>query len=145
MIRYIQPQDLDYLVQAGERFFKVSEQPEGIVYSPAALRAFLTEAITNENMCVFIDDEYKGAIGGVATPYYMTGQIIVSELFWWVEPEYRGSLGGDLLHTLEEWAKYKEADAVSMVSLESSNPRVMDRVYRRKGFKLMEHSYLKAV
>lgn len=64
----------------------------------------------------------------------------LTELFWWVEPPYRGSRAGSLLLDAYVDDGKRRADWVLM-TLEHDSP-VNDRVLLKRGFRMKERSYL---
>jgi GNAT superfamily N-acetyltransferase len=83
-----------------------------------------------------------GALGGVAYPDIYSGEMIASEMYWFVMPEYRGG-GIRLYRAFEEWAKEQECLQVRMVHLLDSMPEKLERVYRHFGFTPAEVHYVK--
>jgi GNAT superfamily N-acetyltransferase len=81
-----------------------------------------------------------GMIGVCAYPHLWSGQLIGSELFWWVDPEARGS-GIKLLRRAEEWMERNGCSAVQMIA---PNDRVA-RVYKRLGYAKLEEGWQRAL
>lgn len=84
-----------------------------------------------------------GAVGGMPVPMpFNHGHRTMSELFWWVEPEHRG-VGPVLLEAFEDYAHAIGCGLVTMASLEAQNPALVDRLYRRRGYRAVEHTYVR--
>lgn len=82
-----------------------------------------------------------GFICGVLTPHMLNPDIVVlTELFWWVMPEYRGSHAGSRLFIEFEQYGKKHADWVIM-TLEENSP-VRPESLEKRGFRLKERNYL---
>ena len=108
----------------------------------------LRELIEGHVMCVAHSDiEAKpcvGFISGILAPHFFNPEIIVlTELFWWVTPEWRNTRTGLML--LEEFIKVgtQKANWILM-TLEEDSP-VNPTSLIKRGFKVKEHNYLKEV
>lgn len=90
------------------------------------------------------DGDLVGFISGYITPHIYNPQItVLTESFWWVVPEHRGSRAGYLLFkNFVEFGK-ENCDWV-ITTLESHSP-VRDDFLLRHGFKLKEKSYIMEV
>ncbi len=88
-----------------------------------------------------IDEQLVGMIGLVMFVHPISGARAASELFWWVEPDFRGTTGVKLLHHAEKWARDHQADILYMVA---PTPEV-ERLYSRTGFTRVEVGYQKRV
>jgi len=146
MIRPAELSDLPRLVEMGERFFNAAGWPEVASWDVESITRTLSFLITEDAGAVFVldhDGQLVGMAGGMLNPFYFnanhrTGQ----ELFWWVEPEYRGE-GSKLFDALEGWARDSGAQSFSMIALDRIKPEVMGRIYRMRGYRAAEHSYIK--
>lgn len=86
-----------------------------------------------------------GMIGGVLTPLYYNRRVMVaSEMFWWVRPSARGD-GFPLLDAFEDEAKARGAGLVAMSLIETMRAAALSRLYERRGYKLVERSFMKAL
>lgn len=87
------------------------------------------------------DDKPIGFISGYLTPHPYNSKLKqLSETFWWVRPESRGTAAGKmLLETFIAFGK-DNADWVSF-TLEEKSP-VKDSCLTKRGFKLVERAYL---
>lgn len=83
-----------------------------------------------------------GMLIAVVHPHLFNPELVVlTELLWWVAPEYRATRAAALLlHAFEETAKRIGADWVVM-SLEAKSPLNPDALEKR-GYRLQERSYL---
>lgn len=85
-----------------------------------------------------------GFISGWKTPHPFKPRLrVLSETFWWVAEEHRGSRAGLLL--LNAFIEYgeKHADWI-LINLEAKTP-VKERALVKRGFVLQERGYLKEV
>ncbi len=83
-----------------------------------------------------------GAIGGLVYPEPYSGELVASEMFWFVRPDCRGS-GMKLYFVFEEWARERGCDAIRMVHLSDSMPAKLRYVYARLGFEEVETHFSK--
>lgn len=100
--------------------------------------------LSNKNFICVIK-KGKGVIIGMVYPCYWNPDVLMAQEFgWWVEPEYRNtSLGIKLLNKFEDTAKEMGAKHISMIALESSSPDKVGSIYTKKGYTLLEHTYMK--
>lgn len=91
-----------------------------------------------------VDGVSVGFIGGMLTRHPMNSRLIVlTELFWWVAPPYRGGRAGLLL--LRAFQAFGLAHAHQIVmTLEEKSP-VKRETLERFGFQIHEHTYLQEV
>lgn len=85
-----------------------------------------------------------GFIAGALAPHpYNPSLLVLAELFWWVSPEFRGSLSGArlLAHFIEHGEQ--NADWIQL-TLEAKSP-VSEQSLLKQGFQLYERSYLREV
>jgi GNAT superfamily N-acetyltransferase len=97
--------------------------------------------------CMFalkIDGKVVGGIAGVAYPDIHSGIMVAVETFWFVDKEYRGH-GIKLLGVFEEWAKDQECEKVALIHLSDSFPDVLEKIYARRGYCLVEKHYVKEI
>ena len=108
---------------------------------------FWTVMLTEGFGVVFLLEQegvIQGAIGGLAMDDPYNGEMVASEAFWWVLPEYRGGIGsGRLYKAFETWAVELCCSEIRMVHLEVSMPERMAKFYERNGYTLMETHYSK--
>lgn len=110
------------------------------------------EPMASEGLSIIIRDHYfaiaehstfgpVGFISGVLSPHMFNPDIIVlSETFWWVSENHRGTRAGFLL--FKDFVKFGEENADwTTCNLESHSP-VSDEFMIRNGFKLQERSFL---
>jgi N-acetylglutamate synthase-like GNAT family acetyltransferase len=88
------------------------------------------------------DNETRGMIGAVIVPSIFDGAVEVTELFWFMEPEYRTSLASvRLMKMMMCWAKDIGAKRVRMGAIEPVDR--LEHFYLRQGFTKFETSYIK--
>lgn len=90
------------------------------------------------------EGEIVGGIGGLKGPDLHFPRTVAVETFWFILPEYRGE-GLKLLRRFEEWAVENKCDAVAMIHLVDSQPEILERIYERRGYELIEKHYVKVL
>lgn len=71
---------------------------------------------------------------------------IAVELAWWMEPEYRN--GKDSIHLIkkmEEKLRGLNVKYFSMMSMQSSSPHLVNRIYEKLGYEHAETTYLRVL
>lgn len=85
--------------------------------------------------------ERTGFIAGVVAPHpYNDRLIVLSELFWWVPEQYRGTRAGALLFSEFKRRGMQSADWIVM-TLEEKSP-VKPEALESRGFRPYERSFL---
>jgi hypothetical protein len=106
----------------------------------------LSEFFKNHLFLIAVDSEDKvlGLISGLIAPHiYNPSLSVLTESFWWVNPEYRNSrVGYALLDAFIEHGK-KNCDWI-ITTLEDESP-VKDSVFTERGFSFKEKSFLMEV
>lgn len=87
-----------------------------------------------------------GGIGGIVVADLTTGELVVNELFWYVDPAFRkGSWPIRLLHEFRRWGREKGAVRLRMVHIlmpnESASTVRLAHVYRNMGLRPIEVAY----
>ena len=100
--------------------------------------------IDNDIGVILIDDHAMA--GALVVPnFFHNSRLIATELFWWVDKEARGNGSGKkLLNGLESWAKEQGAERLTMVGMESLDPRV-GLLYEKAGYTKFETNYVRAL
>lgn len=147
LIREAQPADIERVLVPIRRFFDASCYSDLVTFDEASFRTTYTHLMTGDGVCIVAekDGAIVGVTGALAYPFYFnrrhkTGQ----ELFWWVNPEERGSsLGKQMFIALENWARGVGCKTFSMIALDSLKPDAVARMYLRAGYRRSEHSFIK--
>lgn len=136
MIRAATPADVPQLVEWSRTFSERAGLADNIGYVPEHVAQALSAMIENGHP-VFIGE--SGAIGATATahPFNHT-HIMAQEVFWWSE----GREGLRLFDALDRYCD-EHCHSLRMITLEAVEPEKTGRFYERKGFRPLEHSYVK--
>lgn len=127
----------------GARFVRETAYVGYVDVDPAAMArsvAWLLDQPTGTVLVLAPSGDLVGMIGMLAMPHFVSGQMVASELFWWVEPESRGH-GVRLLRAAERWAASVGATHIHMIA-----PGVdVARLYERLGYTQIERVYQRRV
>jgi GNAT superfamily N-acetyltransferase len=138
-IREATVDDVPRLVEMGQRFRAESPYATRLTENPAQMRALVTQLLETESGIVFVeeqDDQIVGMFLGFLFLHPISGDLIGSEVVWWVEPEFRGR-GLRLMRRGEAWAREHGARFMQMVA---PTPDVA-QLYRRLGYEEVEQVY----
>lgn len=116
----------------------------GLEYDITKLRAVVDSFIFNNSdhskVCLVLTelgDLPVGYIFAILTPGFLTNDIIANELGFYCERPGQGPL---LIKAYEDWAK---AQGATKITLTSHNTDRLDNYYSRKGYNLVERTFVK--
>lgn len=142
MIRPATLDDVPRLVEMGRAFLRTPPYAGLFADAPEVLETLIQTLIAGDATTVLVvaqgDGLVVGAIGLLVAPHFASGDLLASEVFWYMDPAHRGA-GVRLLRAAERWAVAFGAVGVSMVA---PNDR-LGAVYERWGYQLLERSYLR--
>ncbi|MEB3203044.1 MAG: GNAT family N-acetyltransferase, partial [Synechococcus sp.] len=121
-----------------------------IPFDPQGFGIFYLNSLHNPNVGLWLaeqDGKVLGVAGVLLYPmYFSPSNLVAQELWWWLEPEARGTGAGGKMHEMiESWALENGASALFMIALEDDNSSKMANLYARKGYKPMERTFIKEV
>lgn len=136
-------EDIDWLVDQLRQFSQFYKTNPPLFTNEQFVKAGLVELIAKHVMIVAESNQAPiGFIGGSLGPHTFNPSVVVlAELFWWVQEEYRQSRAGFLL--LKEFMDFGKANAtwVTMCLIEGRSP-IKEQSLIKRGFSLYERSYL---
>lgn len=143
-IREATLEDVPALARMFQQFLETEAYRAYVPHNAEAAEKFLREMITLPDRVVFVrtvpDVGVVGMLGLMAYHHPMTGRRQAGEMFWWLDPAYRGH-GGWLLRRAERWARLRGAETLQMVS-PYSNARVQE-TYVALGYQPLEIAFYK--
>lgn len=146
MIRSATTADIPALTGMGERFHEASALGDIVPFDADSFAQTVRHMLHADDAFILVLDDNgpRGMIGAMVYPvWFNLAHRAAQELFWWAEPDWRG--GVDLLWAMEAEAGRRGAGSVSMLCLDGLRDKAIDRLYRMKGYRPMEHSYVKAI
>lgn len=93
---------------------------------------------------VVLDNKSVAFLGGILMPDINNGDLVATELFWYVHPQHRkGFWGIRLFLTFENWAKSMGAKRITMAHLINKEAETLKKFYQRRGYSPLEIHYVK--
>lgn len=141
-------EDIGGLVHLGMRFFEeagLSDIAEWDTPSFMSTLAYLIdENMPSTLLVVEKDSTLIGMAGGVLFPFYFDlKSSAFQEVFWFIEPEFRKGIGGQLLDELEADARRKGADVFISAHIAGQRDEAFGRVYAKRGYRPSENTYIR--
>lgn len=131
--------DLDTLHVMAMKFVEATGYKEmsDSDYIKCFIKTFLEQP--HDTHIAVLDDH--GFIAGQVTPFLFGYGSLASEVAWWIDPSARGENKGiKLMEAFEYWAKnIANCKYISMTSLDKD----VEKIYKKKGYKLYERAYMK--
>jgi len=141
------PDDVIDIAILGKQFVRESGNYELFGWNASKVTSTIIDAIHREDFGVFVfchKDEIVGLFVCFATPCFFSDNVQAVEILWYVDPEHRGSRKShEMVDIYVEWAKTKNAVAANLVNLELLKGEKVAKLYNRKGFNLVENTFLK--
>ncbi len=131
-------------------FMKQFEQHTGFVKVDVnhATKQYERFYATGIGIMIILEDdntgELYGGIGAIALPDIHCGIMTAVETFWFVSPEHRGQ-GLKLLKAFEDWGKKMKCKRLALIHLADSYPEILEKIYIRKKYKLVEKHFIREV
>lgn len=142
--------DLSAILRMGAAFHAASPVHQSIPFDPNSLQQFCEQAFDSTEIGFWVaadGDRIAGMAAAVIFPSYFNSTVtVVQELFWWVDPDARGTgAGKQLIESIEQWAVDLDAKAVFMIALADKNEEKMQNVYARRGYRPLERTFIREV
>ena len=143
MVREAMFNDVPDIVRMGEMQLRSSHYSRFLAVVPDAMAALAAYLIQQDNATILLAQNGKapvGMIGVIATPHPYTAEMIMSEWFWYVDPDHRG-WGVRLFKAAEAWA---ETQGVKHIIMAAPDDKVAG-FYKRLGYSPFESHYIKTI
>lgn len=145
MIRELQDGDMTSLLKYGEYFWQKSPfSTAGVGYNPKSVEELLLDMDKNHylRLCE-ADGKVVGFLGVMLAPFHFnTNYTIGVELFFFVDPLYRGIIGAEMIAQAERDLT-GEVDILAFGDMRSSKD--MDEYYTSRGYALTERTFTKVL
>jgi len=140
--------DVPALVEMGEKFYEEAGYRDLAEFDIKTSFEFGKNAVIHPNYGAFIaldEGEEVGFCIGAVYNYFFNAKVVTGqEIAWWCEPSKRGTKAGiGLFDALENWAEAQGATLFTMLCLENENRHKVERFYKKNGYVLREHSFVK--
>jgi RimJ/RimL family protein N-acetyltransferase len=140
--RIAKSSDVEWIFKECVSFSKTYQSKFDLTGDVPYAYAFLHNIVENHVVILSLKDGVRtGFIAGMAQPHHFNPKIkMLSELLWWVSPQYRG--GGSGAKLFLEFVAYgkQNCDCITM-TLEETTP-ISDASLAKRGFRLTEKAYL---
>lgn len=147
MIRRAGPEDIPALGAIGALFHEEAGLSDIAPYVRADCEKSICHMIESpDGICLVAEEggEVIGVAGGLVHPLYFNhAHRSGMELFWWVRPDRRNGVGRLLFDALENEARALGCESWAMIALDKVNPELTGRIYKRRGYRASEHSWIK--
>lgn len=133
--------DLPRMVTMGLHFLRSSAYRHVMAERPDQMASLGQCLVTSPTSIILVaeqDREAVGMLGLVAYPHFISGELTVGEVFWWMEHKARGT-GLRLLRAGEAWARAQGAVTLQMIAPDDR----VGAVYRRLGYAPIEQTFLR--
>lgn len=137
--------DIPEIVRMGRLFWDQTALRD-IPFCPDSIAFTCREMMANELLLMAeVDGHIAGSVGATAAPMYANrSYFAATELFWWVEPQFRDSgIGRMMLKGIEDAARQRAVQIFSMIALEQVEPEKAAAIYARAGYTPTERAFTK--
>lgn len=141
MIRLATEDDIPRLVEMTDRFIRETAYFGFITPNKEVVETWFLGLINGADSFILVSEGgvIQGALGCALVPHFLDGKKSAFELFWWVEPEFRG-IGGELFK-FYEWL-IKERGAVRSFFVAPENTDI-SKYYEKQGYSKFETTYVR--
>jgi GNAT superfamily N-acetyltransferase len=141
LIRAAVERDIPRIIEMGHRFNRSSPYSTKLLASAEQMGVLARKLIpAKEILMLEVDGETVGMIGFYVYPHFLSGETIAGEIFWWVEPEYRGH-GKELLRAAENEARNRGAKKMQMIAPDER----VGKLYKRLKYEYVESTYQRSL
>lgn len=141
--------DMAGIVRCAQDFFIYAKFADyGLTLDETSFREMVVEHIYHGVVLLLVDDDnnVKGGIAGMIHPWGFNKSIrILMELFFWIDPDCRGTYAIRMHRAFEKAARSSGADRIMMMSVNTELAEGVGRMYEKFGYKLLERFYIKDV
>ena len=105
----------------------------------------LYDLMSKNNIDMFVQEENNQIVGTIAVICHkdiFSGKLIANELFWYVDEGYNGMA---LFNAFEQFCKEKGVDIIMVSIYNNKYSSLLDKLYKRKNYKLFNSIYYKEV
>ena len=147
-VRRARREDKKAFVRQAEAFFDVSPMSTRVNFDKHGFAKFYDQKLESDTVAFWVvelDGKVVGICGAMIFPLYFSPETMTAqELFWWIEPEARGTTANkQMMFEMQSWAEQAGASQFFMIALENDRSKAMERVYNRNGFTPIERTFTK--
>ena len=114
-------------------------------FDPAYAEQLFLSHLSQSCLCLVLDvaDVVQGVLMASSAPHPFGPVVLARETVWWIEPDHRGLAASRMLGAYEAWANERGCAFAGMAGM-GADPDV-GKLYLRRGYRVAETHYLKAV
>lgn len=141
MIRTATAWDLPDLMRMARAFLEAT--PYASIGIAESFPQLLLKLIDEHILLVADTGRVRGMAAVMLVPlYFNPSHVAASELFWWIDPDARGSgVGRELLDAIEAAAKERGAKTLAMISMKAMTD--VEGVYLKRGYEAAERTFVR--
>jgi hypothetical protein len=144
LIRRARYAEYDRILHLGSLFHAGAKHSHG--YNKDHAAEMLDSCVWSDDRVALVytvRDEIVGFLLGSLSITWQGGEVVASELAWFVEQEHRGFGAIKLVHAFENWATERGATAIAMADIEGLTD--LQSTYERLGYRKVETTYVKRI
>lgn len=108
MIRRATSEDVEAIVAMGLCFQATTNYAQHLRATPETLRSLAMSILANDQSVIFLAERERSILGMIAASLYlqpMSGELVGTEICWWMNPDARGGRTAlRLIRAAEAWA-----------------------------------------
>ncbi len=139
--------DLAAIMEMGQAFFEESGLSDCTDFDGNSFHTAVRKLIEGNFTGIILVAEDERIVGMAACliyPFYFNvNTSVAQEIFWYCEPDHRFGAGAALLDELEQAAKRRGVSVFIAASMSGLRDSALLRLYRRRGYKPAENTYIK--
>ena len=124
--------------EQASQFVKVDIDHATKIYEDAIDRGSMTVMVMEQ------ENELIGSLAFLVAPDLHDGTLVGVETYWFMHPDHR-RYGLKLFKLFETLAMNKGCTKLAMIHMMDSSPEVLEKLYRRRGYELIEKHYVKEI
>ena len=147
-IKYVDVKEediLDAIILAKQFHNEAKKGGYGTGFDNARVTELISSFINSDNYkCFFVvaDGERVGFFVGCIHQSMFSTELFATEMFWWVQKEYRGTKAGlGAFKVFEDWALGYNVTQINVSDLQGI--KSLEKLYNKFGYKLSEITYRK--
>jgi RimJ/RimL family protein N-acetyltransferase len=136
-IRLATEKDIPRLVEMGRRFRSESTYSKYLADNPERMAQLGRQLLEKDGLLLAErDGVIVGMLGFIVHTHFISGEVVAGEVFWWMEPEFRG----DGLKLLDETKRRAHLAGAKYLHMIAPSERV-SRLYRHLGYEFVESTF----
>ena len=145
VIRQATLNDFDAILDMCEEFWSHTQFTEPFEREHCAVMVQMS--YDHGLLAVYDSQGPQGFIAAVKSPLLGSAYAITAtELAWWVNPPFRGTMAGiKLVNELERLSKLQDVKYLNMAFMETSMPQAVRTLYEKLGYTLQETVFTKVL